>query len=206
MHRWRRLRIRILEEASKAVAAGHLDAPDDVFSLRDADLMADPSTWRDRVAARRLLIDEARGMDLPTTASRDAITAAIARSRLPHDGPDLATSDTFHGIGLGSRPVVGTAVRVSELAALLAGKILPTSPILVAATLKPSWAIVFPKFAAVVVELGGELSHASILLREAGIPAVINASGSFRFIADGDTLRVDPVAGTVRIEPGEVAR
>ena len=201
MRRWQVIRARILEEAAKAVDAGHLDAPDDAFMLRDSDLEADPSTWRARVADRKILIDEARRMDLPSTASRDAIEAAIARSRLNDGAPDPAHPDLFRGIGLGSRVVVGTAVRVGELAALLAGGPLPSSPILVAATLEPSWAIVFPRFAAAVVELGGELSHASILLREAGIPAVVNAPGSFRSIADGDTLRVDPVTGTVRIEP-----
>ena len=96
--------------------------------------------------------------------------------------------------------MVGTAVRRAHLADLLDGRPLPIAPILVAPTLEPSWAVVFPKFAAVVVELGGELSHASILLREAGIPAVINARGAFRSIADGDILRVDPAAGVVRVE------
>ena len=51
-----------------------------------------------------------------------------------------------------------------------------------------------------VVDLGGELSHASILLREAEIPAVVNARGSYRAIRDGDRLTVDPARGEVRIE------
>jgi phosphoenolpyruvate-protein kinase (PTS system EI component) len=73
-------------------------------------------------------------------------------------------------------------------------------PELVVDTLEPSWAVVFPRFSAVVAELGGELGHASILLREAGIPAVVNARGTYRAIADGDLVRVDPAWGEVRVE------
>ncbi len=199
MRWWQRLRVRILEEAGKAVAAGHLKAIDDVFFLRDDDVKADPATWPDRVARRKLLIAAARRMDLPDTASRDDIIAAIGQSRRNADDPCKPT-DEFQGHGLGTGIVTGTAVRASTLGELLDGTPLPESPILIASALEPSWAVVFPRFAAVVVELGGELSHSSILLREAGIPAVVNASGSFHEIASGDRLVVDPVAGTVRIE------
>jgi pyruvate,water dikinase len=96
--------------------------------------------------------------------------------------------------------VSGTAVRAQELKSLLNGKALPDRPVLIASTLEPSWAVIFPRFAAVVAELGGELSHAAILLREAGITAVVNAEGAFQHIADGDRVRVDPVRGEVVIE------
>ncbi|HEX8202931.1 MAG TPA: hypothetical protein VF590_20820, partial [Isosphaeraceae bacterium] len=54
MRRWQVLRARILEEARGAVAAGDLDAPEDVFFLRSEDLAAPAASWRGRVAARRL--------------------------------------------------------------------------------------------------------------------------------------------------------
>ncbi|HEX8202930.1 MAG TPA: PEP-utilizing enzyme [Isosphaeraceae bacterium] len=95
--------------------------------------------------------------------------------------------------------VSGTAVRAEELGTLLNGRALPASPVLVVPTLEPSWAVVFPRFAAVVAELGGELSHAAILLREAGIPSVVNARGAFAGIAEGDRVRVDPAQGRVVI-------
>jgi len=202
MRWWQRLRVRILEEAERAAAAGHLDAADDVFLLRGADLDADPATWRALAADRRARVDACRRLDLPATAPRDAIEDILRLARRPPapgagagDGPDR-----FVGIGLGKTPVVGTAVRASDPTEILGRDRLPESPVLVADTLEPSWAVVFPRFAAVVSELGGELSHASILLREAGIPAVVNARGAFRSIADGDLVRVDPVWGEVRIE------
>src|SRR5207249_4116700 len=191
------LRARILDDARRAVAEGWLDAPDDAFFLRSEDLRADPRTWRARAERRRDLVRRATGLDLPATAPRDVIEAAIAR-----DDPDRrdGRADRFRGIGLGHAHVLGTAVRASELTAILAGPPLPETPVLVVDTLEPSWAVVFPRFSAVVAELGGELSHASILLREAGIPAVVNARGVYHAIADGDLVRVDPAWGEVRVE------
>src|SRR5262249_41674944 len=133
----------------------------------------------------------------PTTASRDDIEAAITRV-MPQEGPQ--PTDRFPGIRLGTGPVTGIAVRAEGLGDLLLNGSLPPTPVLVVPSLEPSWAVVFPRFAAVVTELGGELSHASILLREAGIPSVINAQGAFLGIADGDRFRVDPEQGEVTIE------
>jgi len=59
-------------------------------------------------------------------------------------------------------------------------------------------AVDFPRFAAVVADLGGELSHALIHLREARIPAVVNAQGASDQIADADRVIVDPTHGEVR--------
>ncbi len=48
-----------------------------------------------------------------------------------------------------------------------------------------------------MADLGGEFSHAAILLREAGIPAVVNATGAFAALGDGDRVQVDPGRGEV---------
>jgi pyruvate,water dikinase len=194
---WQRLRARILEAARAAAEAWHLDRPDDVYFHRAEDLAADPSSWRRRAAARRARVEAARRLDLPATAPRDAIEAALGRARRGGDG---GGPDRFVGIGLGQDHALGRAVRASALTDVLAGGPLPEDPVLVVDTLEPSWGVVFPRFRAVVAELGGELSHASILLREAGIPAVVNARGAYRSIADGDLVRVDPAWGEVRIE------
>ena len=61
-----------------------------------------------------------------------------------------------------------------------------------------SWAPLFARAGAVVVERGGPLSHASILARELGVPAVVNAPSAMR-ILDGRTVVVDGDAGTVDV-------
>jgi pyruvate,water dikinase len=197
MRWWQTLRARILAEARHAVEGGWLDRPDDVFFLRAEDLGAAPEAWRERVHARRAEHELSRALALPATAPRDVIEAVVAAAEEARE-PDLP--DRFSGIGLGQAHVLGTAVRADELTAILAGQDLPETPVLVVDTLEPSWAVVFPRFSAVIAELGGELSHASILLREAGIPAVVNARGAYQAIADGDLVRVDPVRGEIRIE------
>jgi pyruvate,water dikinase len=99
--------------------------------------------------------------------------------------------------------VEGRAVKADDLTALLveAGRNGGFGPdaILVVPSLEPSWAVVFPRFAGVVAELGGELSHASILLREARRPAVVNCRGVFGRVRTGDRLRLDGARGTVEV-------
>ena len=56
--------------------------------------------------------------------------------------------------------------------------------------------------AAVVTELGGPLSHAAVVAREYGIPAVVNVPGATIAIRTGDRLRVDGDRGVVeRLDP-----
>jgi pyruvate,water dikinase len=52
---------------------------------------------------------------------------------------------------------------------------------------------------AVVTELGGPLSHRSIVMREYGTPAVLATGIATRRIADGQTITVDGGAGTVTL-------
>lgn len=71
--------------------------------------------------------------------------------------------------------------------------------VLVAEATDASWSPLFVKAAAIVVERGGPLSHAAILARELGIPAVLNVHGATRRL-DGLPLSVDGDQGLVVIE------
>jgi rifampicin phosphotransferase len=56
--------------------------------------------------------------------------------------------------------------------------------------------------AGVVTELGGPLSHAALVAREYGVPAVVNVLGATQAIRTGDRVRVDGNRGTVeRLAP-----
>jgi pyruvate,water dikinase len=52
---------------------------------------------------------------------------------------------------------------------------------------------------ALVVDIGGQLSHAAVVARELGIPCVMNTLDGTRLLHDGDRLRVDGAAGTVEV-------
>lgn len=127
--------------------------------------------------------------------ARNAIEAAVRHHE--RDAGRYAVTGRFTGIGRGAVAVSGTAVLAEEIGSLLNGRVLPAKPVPVVPTRESSWAVVFPRFSTVVAESGGELSHAAILLREAGIPCVVDALGSFRASAEGDLVHVDLARGEV---------
>jgi len=63
----------------------------------------------------------------------------------------------------------------------------------------PSWAPVFTKIKAAVTDIGGLTSHAAIVSREYGLPAVTGTGVATSVIKTGDIIRVDGAAGTVTI-------
>ncbi|MBV8980649.1 MAG: phosphoenolpyruvate-utilizing protein [Acidimicrobiia bacterium] len=71
--------------------------------------------------------------------------------------------------------------------------------VLVAPITDPSWTPLFVPAEAVVVDVGAEMSHAIIVARELGIPAVVSVTGATRSIPDGALLEVDGDTGVVRV-------
>ena len=71
--------------------------------------------------------------------------------------------------------------------------------ILVCSVTAPSWGPVFPKIAAAVSDIGGMMSHAAIVAREYGLPAVVGTGNATSAIKTGDRVRVDGNTGTVTI-------
>jgi len=72
--------------------------------------------------------------------------------------------------------------------------------VLVAVTTTPAWTPLFAMASAIVTDIGGPLSHSSIVAREYGIPAVMAARGATRHIQSGQIVMVDGSAGTVTLE------
>jgi pyruvate,water dikinase len=71
--------------------------------------------------------------------------------------------------------------------------------VLVCPVTAPSWAPVFPKIAAAVSDIGGMMSHAAIIAREYGLPAVVGTGDGTKQIKTGDRVRVDGDNGTVTV-------
>ena len=71
--------------------------------------------------------------------------------------------------------------------------------VLVAGTTTPAWTPLFAMASAVVTDIGGPLSHGSIVAREYGIPAVMGTGIATRHIQSGQIITVDGTAGTVEI-------
>ena len=71
--------------------------------------------------------------------------------------------------------------------------------ILVCSMTDPSWTPLFMLADALVIDVGGEISHGAIVARELGVTCVINTVTGTRDIPDGATITVDGSAGTVEI-------
>ena len=71
--------------------------------------------------------------------------------------------------------------------------------VLVAAITTPAWTTLFALASAIVTDVGGVLSHSSIVAREYDIPAVLGTGVATTRIQDGQMLRVDGSAGTVEV-------
>jgi phosphoenolpyruvate synthase/pyruvate phosphate dikinase len=71
--------------------------------------------------------------------------------------------------------------------------------VLVAPITDPAWTPLFVPAAAVVVDVGAQMSHAVIVSRELGIPCVVSVTDGTRRIADGAMVEVDGTAGTVKV-------
>jgi len=69
--------------------------------------------------------------------------------------------------------------------------------VLVVAFADPGWTPLFPRAAAVVMEVGGLLCHAAVVAREIGVPAVFGVRDATRRLADGERVVVDGSTGEV---------
>jgi pyruvate,water dikinase len=108
-----------------------------------------------------------------------------------YDGDDRV----IEGLGVSSGVIEGAVRIVMDPSA---ADVNP-GEILVAPTTDPSWCSLMYVSSALVVDIGGALSHAAVVARELGIPCVVNTRTSTQQLATGDRIRVDGVLGTVEV-------
>jgi pyruvate,water dikinase len=205
------LRRALLEAGRRLVARGQLHEPEHALELTpsearglfganpvDADAIA--TRLSDRLEQQRLEPPQLLGPDEPEPPL-DAMPKPLAdlvatvQTALEHLGMDGATrSDPLVGVGIGAQAYTGR-VRTAETADEAIEKLEPGDILVVRAT-SPAFNAVLSIAGAVVTANGGALSHAAVLARELGIPAVVGVGGALD-LADGSTITVDPVAGRV---------
>ena len=177
------------ERAARLVAAGRLSQPDDVWYLTYEQLLADePSPLGPLVAERRRERERLATYKMPLVVDGAWAPEATSDSTTPQPGERL------QGIGAVPGQVTGRArvMRTPE-------DDLEPGDILVATTTDVGWTPYFALAAAVVTEVGGVASHAAIVAREYGIPAVLGVAGATTRLRTGVTVVVDGAAGTVEI-------
>jgi pyruvate,water dikinase len=111
-------------------------------------------------------------------------------ARSAEGGMELTGTAASPGVAEGPARVVKT---VGEIADVREGEIL------VCTITSPAWAPIFTKIKAAVTDIGGVMSHAAIVCREYGLPAVVGTGRATAQIRTGQLLRVDGSAGTVSV-------
>jgi len=165
-----------------------------------------PSYWPKEIERRRAIIDALstqrpqpafntppEQISEPFTVMLWGITTEQVQQWL---GADDAEEGVLKGMAASGGVVEGTArviMSPSQLDELQQGEIL------VAPVTAPSWGPVFGKIAATVTDIGGMMSHAAIVCREYGVPAVTGTGKASTLIKTGQRLRVDGTQGKVTI-------
>ncbi|HXF71731.1 MAG TPA: PEP-utilizing enzyme [Actinomycetota bacterium] len=214
---------KIREFGDRLVEGGFLDDRDDLFYLNRWEVgqalyelaatwatgapPTGPRHWRREVAERKRILEVLRSwapvpalgpvpdeISEPFTVLLWGITTERVQQWLGAAG--APEDDVIKGVA-GSPGVAEGTARVI-LAASQLGEV-QQDEILVCPITAPSWGPVFGKIKAAVSDIGGIMSHAAIVSREYGLPAVVGTGTGTKRIKTGDRVRVDGNTGTVTI-------
>jgi pyruvate,water dikinase len=170
---------------------GVLAEPDDVFFLTVDELMSgERGGVRELVGPRRQQHSDYQRIRLPEAWVGTPVPVV--------DDPTPSTCRVARcvtGVGVSPGVVEGRARVVADPAF----DDVEPDEILIAATTDPSWSSIMFISAALVVDIGGALSHAAVVARELGIPCVVNTGDGSRVLRTGDLIRVDGGTGSVEI-------
>ncbi|HEX2193285.1 MAG TPA: PEP/pyruvate-binding domain-containing protein [Acidimicrobiales bacterium] len=183
----------VRELTRRLVEQGVLGSEGDEWLLSDEELdqllLGRPGPDTETVERRRVAGEAARrGPPLPELFSG-----------FPAPGPERAPDTggrVLQGWATSAGRVTGPARVVTDRSE---ARHLTRGEILVGRSTDPSWTPLFLTAGGIVMEEGGPLSHAAIVAREFGLPAVLNAKGATTRIRTGMTITVDGTRGTVEI-------
>ena len=182
-----------VEIGARLVARGLLDAVDDVELLGEDELRR---ALLDGIVVPRGVLGRRR-RHLARWREEDELPSRFTGMPAPAEGEPLS-GDRLTGIAASPGRFTGRAVVVRDPTAGSP----PPGSVLVARATDAAWSPLFIDAGAVVVERGGPLSHAAIVARELGLPAVLDVRGATRHL-DGRWVTVDGSAGIVAIHDEE---
>jgi len=185
----------LIELGRKLAEKGVVENADDVFFLKLEEL-APVSAGRAGFDVRSVVSE--RRSEYEENKSVTPAKVVIGKFEPDDFNADAACGDVtvLNGLGVSSGVATGKArviLRADEDAQVQPGEIL------VAPFTDPGWTPYFVAAAGIVMDLGGLLSHGSIIAREYGICAVVNVGSATRIIKTGQMIRVDGDRGTVVI-------
>lgn len=198
----------------RLVSRGVWSNADLVFELRTdevADALFDGCPHDATLQARAAQRQGQRRLDAPQLIGPDELAPSpellpehlrrfvgMVQSVMTHMGMDGSCGATgLHGAGIGTTSIVGRA-RVATSPEEALDRLEPGDILVVAGT-TPAYNLVLSLCAGVITADGGPMSHAAVIARELGIPAIIGARAALTDIPDGALVEIDPVAGEVRV-------
>jgi phosphohistidine swiveling domain-containing protein len=193
-------RVVFRELGNRMAAAGHLGDPMHVFMLLDTELEAfthDPSNFTETLAERAEGYAFLETVEPPFFIYDGEVPPIPSWTKRGNSEMEQVTSgEVIQGIA-GCPGIVRGRARV----VLDAGDPRDFEPgeILVAPLTDPAWTPLFMAAGGVVVDVGGQISHAVIVSRELGLPCVVSATNATRRIPDGAEIEVNGDTGQVTI-------
>jgi len=190
----RRLALRV---GARLVSANALADAADVFFLYAAEvptLLREPAGRRAEVAGRRADLEQWRGVKPPKTLGKPPPPPPPSRFERPpqEQSEDRLLRGTGACAGMGRGPA-RIVVALEDFARVQSGDVL------VCPSSNPSWVPLFGIIAGLVTNTGGVLSHAAVVAREFGVPAVVGTGVATERLRDGQLVEVDGTAGEVRL-------
>jgi rifampicin phosphotransferase len=184
------LRRTLLEFGRRLVGIGVLDVPEDVFHFKLDELGGVGGTW----PPPPHLTNELRALVARRKEKRAALEGTpLVDPRLyrqPEPGGDMLLRGMAGSPGVAEGPA--RIIRDSS-----AFDKLRAGDVLVAPYTNPAWTPLFQRAIAVVVDTGGAASHAAIVAREYGIPAVMGTIDGTQRLTDDQHVQVDGNRGLV---------
>ncbi len=178
---------------------GWLAQPEDIFWLTAEEI------------ERTLMVEENSGITLPITVqARRETFQTYAQTSMPFTVRESEIASIQLGLGFTSKDTSDVMVGLPVSPGQTRGRVVvlqnpndyQTSDddvILVLPSTDPSWLPLLRLAAGLIVEMGGLLSHGSVIAREYGLPAVANIPDATRRFQTGDTVLVDGSTGVVQI-------
>lgn len=186
--------------AGSTLQSRGLICKDDVFYLTKDELMealADP-TWK----VDQDLIDQRRRCNISRVNHPELLdtTKSLPKQSKfalhPKDEIKGDKSSNLYGVAVSPGIVTGTVCIVSKESDSLRIK---KGDVVVMPSLDNGAGVVFMGAGGIITEVGGTLSHAAIIARELGIPAVFNVPDAQKLLADGMIVTVDGNCGLISI-------
>jgi phosphohistidine swiveling domain-containing protein len=195
---WPQVRRMLREIGRRLQGAGVIAEPDDVFWLHGHEINEATDSLADQVA-RRKAVWRGQLRATPPQLLPKGGWGDMFRRWMPAASEEQ-TGDVLKGIA-GSMGAVTAPARVlggpQDFGQMQPGDVL------VASITTPAWTSLFAMASGVVTDIGGPLSHSSIVAREYGIPAVLGTAVATRRIRSGQMIKVDGDAGTVTLLDGK---